>query len=175
MEFYQDTFESPIGIVYVVSDGANLRAVDFAGHEARLQRHLARYHNGYVVHSARRPSEATVRLKAYFVGDIHAIDDVAVAASGTPFQERVWAALRTIPAGTAVSYGAIAARIGRPTACRAVGLANGSNPVAICVPCHRVVGANKRLTGYAGGIERKQWLLEHEGMEIGTAVRTRTG
>ncbi|HEY5311267.1 MAG TPA: methylated-DNA--[protein]-cysteine S-methyltransferase, partial [Pirellulales bacterium] len=117
----------------------------------------------YTLHAAPRPGEAVSRLDGYFAGDLRAIEDIAVATNGTPFQQQVWAALRTIPAGTTVSYGAIASRIGRPSACRAVGLANGSNPIAIVVPCHRVVGADNGLTGYGGGIERKQQLLAHEG------------
>lgn len=164
MELFQHEFESPVGIVYVVSDGIHLRGVDFGGNEERLQRILTRHYGRYTLHAAREPGEAVSRLEAYFSGDLQAIDDVAVATNGTPFQRQVWAALRTIPAGTTVSYGTLAARIGRPTACRAVGLANGSNPIGIVVPCHRVIGANNGLTGYGGGIQRKQWLLEHEGV-----------
>jgi methylated-DNA-[protein]-cysteine S-methyltransferase len=85
-----------------------------------------------------------------------------VQTSGTPFQREVWRALRNIPCGTTVSYAKLAEQIGRPAAVRAVGLANGSNPVGVVVPCHRVIGANGSLTGYGGGIERKSWLLEHE-------------
>jgi len=166
MDLYQNEFESPIGIVYVVSDGANLRAVDFEGYEHRLGRLLVCHYGRYTLHSAQEPGEAVSRLKAYFAGDLRAIDGVAVVTKGSPFQQQVWAALRTIPAGETVSYGTIASRIGRPTACRAVGLANGSNPIAIVVPCHRVVGANQGLTGYGGGIERKRWLLGHEGVVL---------
>ena len=86
--------------------------------------------------------------------------------AGTPFQLEVWAALRTIPAGSTQSYGGLAAQIGRPNAMRAVGLANGSNPIAIVVPCHRVIGADATLTGYGGGIDRKRWLLAHEGVKV---------
>jgi O-6-methylguanine DNA methyltransferase len=166
MDLYQSELESPLGVVYVVTDGIHLRAVDFAGYEDRLQRLLARHYGNYALHAAREPGEAVSRLEEYFAGDLQAIDDIDVATNGTPFQRQVWAALRTIPAGTTVSYGTIAAQIGRPTACRAVGLANGSNPIGIVVPCHRVVGANQGLTGYGGGIERKQWLLEHEGAAL---------
>ena len=165
MELYQDEIESPIGAVYVLSDGANLRALDFEGYEDRLHRLLSRRYGRCTIHAAQNRAEAVPRLKAYFAGDLRAIDGIAVAAEGSEFQKRVWAALRTIPAGTTVSYGTIAHRIGQPTACRAVGLANGSNPIGIVVPCHRVVGANSALTGYGGGIERKQWLLSHEGAE----------
>lgn len=170
MDLYQAEFESPIGVVYVVSDGANVRAVDFEDYEDRLQRLLSRHYGRYTLHAPRERSEAVSRLAQYFVGDLRAIDKIAVATSGTAFQQRVWAALRAIPAGTTVSYGAIAHRIGQPTACRAVGLANGSNPIGIIVPCHRLIGANSTLTGYGGGIERKQWLLRHEGVELGAGA-----
>jgi methylated-DNA-[protein]-cysteine S-methyltransferase len=166
MEFYQNEFQSPIGVVYVVSDGTHLRAVDFEGYEHRLHRLLARHYGRYRLHSARESCDAVSRLERYFAGDLRAIDDIAVATNGTSFQRQVWAALRTIPAGTTVSYGTLASRIGRPMACRAVGLANGSNPISIFVPCHRVVGADNTLTGYGGGIERKQWLLGHEGVAL---------
>jgi methylated-DNA-[protein]-cysteine S-methyltransferase len=171
MDLFQNEIESPVGVVYVVTDGENLRAVDFEGYETRFQRLLARHYGSYTLHAARQSSEAASRLAEYFAGDVRAIDDLAVATGGTPFQRQVWAALRDIPAGTTVSYGTIASRIGRPTACRAVGLANGSNPIGIVVPCHRVVGANSALTGYGGGIQRKQWLLEHEAalVAVGTA------
>ena len=172
MDFYQDKFESPVGLITVVSDGTNLRAVDFEDHDARLHRFLGIHYGSYTLHAARDPGGAVSRLKEYFTGDLQVIDDIAVATNGTDFQQQVWAALRSIPAGTTVSYGAIARRIGRPTAYRAVGLANGSNPVAIFVPCHRVIGANQSLTGYGGGLERKRWLLEHEGvlMPIGSLI-----
>ncbi|HWC89620.1 MAG TPA: methylated-DNA--[protein]-cysteine S-methyltransferase [Pirellulales bacterium] len=163
MDLYQSELESPLGVVYVVSDGIHVRAVDFEGYEDRLQRLLARHYGRYALHATSKPGEAVSRLEDYFAGEVRAINAIPVATGGTPFQRQVWAALRTIPAGTTVSYGTIAAQIGRPTACRAVGLANGSNPIGIVVPCHRVIGANHGLTGYGGGLERKQWLLEHEG------------
>jgi len=107
-------------------------------------------------------SAAKRAVLAYFAGQLEAISKLPVARSGTEFQNQVWTALRQIPGGTTLSYGALAKEIGRPTAVRAVGLANGSNPIAIIVPCHRVVGANASLTGYGGGLERKRWLLQHE-------------
>jgi methylated-DNA-[protein]-cysteine S-methyltransferase len=107
-------------------------------------------------------------MKNYFAGELGAIDDLPVKTAGTPFQRAVWSALREIPLGATESYGKLAERIGRPTAVRAVGLANGSNPIGIVVPCHRVIGANGSLTGYGGGMERKRWLLEHEKAQTGT-------
>jgi len=166
MELFQWELESPVGIVHVVSDGTHLRAVDFEGYEDRMERLLTRHYGRYTIHSAPQPCEAISRLTDYFAGDLQAIDNIPIATNGTSFQQEVWSALRTIPAGTTVSYGTIATRIGRPSACRAVGLANGSNPIGIVVPCHRVIGANNSLTGYGGGMERKQWLLEHEGAAV---------
>jgi methylated-DNA-[protein]-cysteine S-methyltransferase len=101
-------------------------------------------------------------MKRYFAGDLAAIDELPVRTAGTPFQRDVWRALRAIPHGTTVSYAKLAEQVGRPNAVRAVGLANGSNPIGVVVPCHRVVGSNGSLTGYGGGIERKRWLLQHE-------------
>ena len=108
------------------------------------------------------PTAAAQAVEAYFQGDLSAIDKLATQAEGTAFQSQVWEALRRIPAGQIMSYGALAREIGRPGASRAVGLANGANPIAIVVPCHRVIGADASLTGYGGGIERKRWLLDHE-------------
>jgi O-6-methylguanine DNA methyltransferase len=101
------------------------------------------------------------QLEAYFAGDLTAFD-LPLAPVGTPFQQRVWSALVEIPFGETVSYGSLASRLGRPGAARAVGLANGSNPISIIIPCHRVIGSDGRLTGYGGGIDRKAWLLDHE-------------
>ena len=108
------------------------------------------------------PGGVTTALAAYFAGNLAAIDPLPVETAGTPFQRAVWKALRTIPCGTTVSYSELARRIGRQSAVRAVGFANGSNPVSIVVPCHRVVGSNGALTGYGGGLDRKRWLLAHE-------------
>lgn len=101
-------------------------------------------------------------MKAYFAGDLAALDRLEVAPEGTAFQQQVWAALRKIPVGATTSYAQIARAIGRPTAVRAVGAANGRNPIALVVPCHRVIASDGTLCGYAGGLWRKQWLLQHE-------------
>ena len=103
-------------------------------------------------------------LRAYFAGDLHALDRLSVDPIGTTFQRRVWTALRTVKAGLTVSYADIANAIGAPTSTRAVGAANGANPIAIVVPCHRIIGSGGSLVGYGGGLERKRWLLEHEGV-----------
>jgi methylated-DNA-[protein]-cysteine S-methyltransferase len=108
------------------------------------------------------PCGFSSQVRSYFAGDYHCLDTIPVSTGGTPFQQQVWFALRTIPPGKTITYGELAAKLGKPTAYRAVGGTNALNPIAIVLPCHRVVGANASLTGYAGGLERKQWLLEHE-------------
>jgi methylated-DNA-[protein]-cysteine S-methyltransferase len=157
-----DRVPSPIGEILLVFEGEALRALDYWDYEPRMQR-LLRLHYGSVSLDP-RPAPAAIRdpLAAFFAGDWQALDPIAVATAGTPFQRMVWAAVRRIRPGTTMSYGAVAAAIGRPGASRAVGLANGANPVAIVVPCHRVIGANAALTGYGGGLARKAWLLDHE-------------
>eukprot|EP01035_Chromulina_nebulosa_P066292 gene66292-90729_t len=109
-------------------------------------------------------------LSRYFAGDLAQLDGITCHIPGTPFQNKVWTALRTIPAGTTLSYGTLAAQLGVPTAMRAVGHANGANPLSVVVPCHRLIGANGSLTGYGGGLERKRWLLMHEGVEVKIAA-----
>jgi methylated-DNA-[protein]-cysteine S-methyltransferase len=118
--------------------------------------------DGFKLESSCNPNSLIRAVSSYFDGDLKAIDNLPVQTAGTPFQSEVWRALRGIPCGSTVSYAELARRIGRPAAVRAVGLANGSNPVGIVVPCHRVIGADGSLTGYGGGIERKRWLLSHE-------------
>jgi methylated-DNA-[protein]-cysteine S-methyltransferase len=118
------------------------------------------------------PLGASARVAAYFAGDFTAFDGLPVTTGGTEFQQQCWRALRAIPVGTVTTYGALAAQLGRPKASRAVGYANSLNPVAIILACHRVIGQNRDLTGYAGGLDRKRWLLVHEGAgTFGTALR----
>jgi len=167
--FFLENLNTPTGPMLIVTDEQDrLRALDWKDHEPRMYRLLGRHYGGAPAHLATRraPSMARRSLEAYFAGEIVAIDQVSVETAGTEFQQTVWAALRTIPAGRTLSYGELARRIGRPSAVRAVGLANGANPTGIVVPCHRVIGADHSLTGYGGGIERKRWLLEHEGVEL---------
>jgi O-6-methylguanine DNA methyltransferase len=111
--------------------------------------------------------DGTMAIHRYFAGDLGAIDKISVETAGTSFQRSVWKELRNIPTGSAISYGQLAEQIARPRAVRAVGLANGSNPIGIVVPCHRVIGADGSLTGYGGGLERKKWLLDHERKHVG--------
>lgn len=157
-----DRLESPIGDVYILVHGARLCGLEFAGFEDRMDLLLKRRYGFWELKRRADPAGFTTRMHAYFQGDLNAVDDIPVEFQGTPFQEEVWTALRDIPVGKTESYGQLAARIGKPTASRAVGHANSQNPIGIVVPCHRVIGANSSLTGYAGGLERKRWLLEHE-------------
>lgn len=161
---FLDRLASPVGAMLIVHDAQErLRALEFHDCEPRL-RQLLRIHYGHsVLRDRRAPASIRDAFVAYFAGDLGAIDRIEVATNGTPFQRDVWAALRAIRAGTTMSYSALARRLGRPKAVRAVGMANGANPVSIVVPCHRVIGADASLTGYGGGIERKRWLLNHEG------------
>jgi methylated-DNA-[protein]-cysteine S-methyltransferase len=163
MKLLLDRVASPIGTMVIVSDGELLRALEFADYEERMRR-LLRIHVGeFTMKESRNPAGLSDRIRAYFGGDLTAIDDIAVETGGTPFQREVWTALRRIPAGRTTTYGELAKTIGRPSAVRAVGMANGSNPIPIVVPCHRVIGSNGSFTGYGGGLARKRWLLMHEG------------
>ncbi|CAN7375613.1 methylated-DNA--[protein]-cysteine S-methyltransferase [Brevundimonas sp. LjRoot202] len=159
-----DRVATPTGEVLLVvdADGA-VRALDFAGYEDRMMRLLRRHWGEAELVEGRAPAAIRSAVEAWFGGDLAALDGLKVKTNGTDFQHAVWAALRTIPVGETRTYGQLAAAIGSPKAVRAAGLANGQNPIAVIVPCHRVIGANGALTGYAGGIERKQWLLAHEG------------
>ena len=163
MQLQLDRFTTPIGELLLVFDVAGLRALDFVDFEDRMRRLLRLHYGAVTLTNAPAPAAITGPLTAYFAGDLRALDTVKVATGGTDFQREVWAALRNIPAGATASYGALAAAVGRPKASRAIGMANGANPIGIVVPCHRVIGASGALTGYAGGIERKRWLLAHEG------------
>ncbi len=157
-----ETVGSPIGdIVLVVRDGA-LCAADFSDCETRMKSLLQKRFGQVVLRRDVNSSEIGDRLRAYLAGELEALDTIPVDPGGTAFQRGVWSALRAVPAGTTTTYGALAARLGRPTAARAVGRANALNPVAIVVPCHRLLGAGGSLTGYAGGLARKRWLLAHE-------------
>ena len=166
LQLHRETLASPIGEVVVLTDEAGrLRAVDFADHAARMTTLLDRHYGrgGWFATEAETPSSAAhAALSAYFAGDLGALDGIETATGGTPFQREVWTALRRIAPGQTTSYGALALALGRPKAVRAVGAANGANPVSLVAPCHRVVGGGGALTGYAGGLDRKSWLLEHE-------------
>lgn len=159
-----ETEPSALGPIAFAARDGKVVALEF-GDEAFLADRLRRRCRGETPVRG-DPLGVAGRLRRYFAGELDAVDDLPVELGGTPFQSQVWAVLRTIPAGTTLSYRDVAVRIGQPTAVRAVGLANGSNPVSIVVPCHRVIGADGSLTGYGGGIDRKLWLLEHEGARL---------
>ena len=165
LSFLIDRIKTPIGELGIVADeDGRLRAVEWTEHEYRMHESFRLHYgqDGYAVKSARNPAGFSAMLRAYFGGELAAIDKLKVATGGTEFQKSVWKALRTIPCGETISYAALAERVGRPKAVRAVGHANGDNPISVVVPCHRVIGTNGSLTGYGGGIERKRWLLAHE-------------
>jgi methylated-DNA-[protein]-cysteine S-methyltransferase len=130
----------------------------------RLNARLGRWFPPHTILDRETPTLARTRqwLSAYFAGTDAEIGDLPLDMRGAPFERRVWAALRAIPPGTTTSYGAIAKALDAAGASRAVGAANGANPVAIIVPCHRVIGSSGSLTGYGGGLDRKEWLIDHE-------------
>jgi O-6-methylguanine DNA methyltransferase len=163
MRLSLDRYSSPIGTILLVTDADDvLRALDFEEYETRMRRLLAQHYGAVALSEGKAPAALRAALDAYFAGALAAFDGLAVATGGTAFQREVWAGLRKIAPGTTLSYGALAQKLGRPGASRAVGLANGANPIGIVVPCHRVIGAGGTLTGYAGGLARKRWLLDHE-------------
>lgn len=174
LRLWMDRIGTPLGEMLLVADEAgSLRATMWTDHEARLEAELQHWYGkqGFTLVPTRPSNGLTEAMGRYFRGELTAIDSLPVGMPGTPFQREVWLALREIPCGTTVSYAELAERIGRPKAVRAVGLANGSNPVGVVVPCHRVIGSDGSLTGYGGGIERKQWLLEHERKYAGQGKR----
>jgi methylated-DNA-[protein]-cysteine S-methyltransferase len=157
---------SPLGPMLVATDDqGRLRALDWESHVERMHRLLDRHYGRGAVRLTESSAKGVVadKLEAYFEGDVAAVDGIPTETVGTPFQREIWAALRAIPAGETWTYGRLAAHIGRPEAVRAAGLANGANPINVVVPCHRVIGADGSLTGYGGGLDRKKWLLGHEG------------
>ena len=157
------TFESPIGPLTTAERAGRVCLLHFGADGPDVDRMFERWYPGEPRNRQPLPEVGGV-LSRYFAGETAAIDGVAVEMNGTPFQKTVWAALRRIPSGTTISYADLARRIGEPSAVRAVGTANGANPVALIVPCHRVIGSNGSLTGYGGGLDRKLWLLTHEGV-----------
>ncbi len=167
LTFIMDRVPTPIGDMLVVVDrDGNLRGADFFDHEERMRTLLRQqYAREGTVAIVEGPAPKAIRaaIEAYFDGDLTAIDKIPVKTGGTPFQRDVWRLLRLIPAGKTTTYGKLAARLGVPNAARAVGMANGANPIGVIVPCHRVIGSDLSLTGYGGGLPRKQWLLTHEG------------
>ncbi|HVY98541.1 MAG TPA: methylated-DNA--[protein]-cysteine S-methyltransferase [Dongiaceae bacterium] len=176
LSFALSRLATPIGVALVATDDqGRLRVFEWEDHAARMQGLLDRFYGAGRARLVEGVGGGTARpvlgrLKAYFAGDLAAIDDIAAESAGTEFQRKVWKMLRRIPAGETWSYNRLAKRVGRPDAVRAVGAANGANPISVVVPCHRVIGANGSLTGYGGGLERKAWLLRHEGARVDAAA-----
>ncbi|MBI4516223.1 MAG: methylated-DNA--[protein]-cysteine S-methyltransferase [Deltaproteobacteria bacterium] len=161
--FLIDTMDTPLGKAILIADRAGaLRLYRWEDPEQTWREDFHRRYGSAKLVSQRDRFGHVTALERYYNGAITALETIPVALAGTPFQEKVWQALRAIAGGSTVSYGALAKRIGTPNAVRAVGLANGRNPVGVVVPCHRVIGSDGSLTGYGGGLARKRWLLEHE-------------
>lgn len=164
------SIETPIGDLVVIADAdGNLLMAEFADGRHRIERWLDARRRAE--HAAPMTGKVSIRIEAafaaYFAGDLSAIDDIPIQLCGTAFQNEMWAALRDVRAGTTCGYGDFAVRLGRPNAARAIGHANGANPLCVVVPCHRLVGANGALVNYGGGLHRKRWLLDHERKHAG--------
>lgn len=163
---YYSEIDSPLGLLTLRANERALTGLYMAEH-----RHAPETREGWV-HDDDRFADARTQLDQYFAGERHTFD-LPLEPVGTEFQRGVWQALREIPHAETISYGELARRVANPRAVRAVGLANGRNPISIIVPCHRVIGANGALVGFGGGLDRKRWLLAHE-TEVGMALRGRS-
>jgi len=168
-QFFIDRTDMPIGDGVIVSDSDGaIRLFYWDDPTHRWKRALLGRYGEVTLKEKKGAFGHAKALGNYFDGNVAVLDTMPVAFAGSSFQLKVWNALRKIPGGTTTSYGALAKKIGKPDAVRAVGLANGQNPVALIVPCHRVIGSDGSLTGYGGGLPRKRWLLEHEARHAGT-------
>jgi methylated-DNA-[protein]-cysteine S-methyltransferase len=156
--------ESPVGTLLIAGDEAGVRRILFAKGRREVQPEPGWRENSTAL------SEAVRQLRAYFTGALREFK-LSLAPEGTPFQRRVWQELLSIPYGATISYGQLAVRLGNPDASRAVGLANGANPISIVIPCHRVIGSNGKLTGYGGGLKNKEWLLALERGQMNLPIR----
>ena len=165
--FNLDRLPTPIGTALLATDADGLlRALDWEDYEPRMQQLLRLQYGAVELKNARAPRELRAALTGYFKGDLDRLAAIEWRVAGTPFQQKVWNALPKIPAGTTLSYGALAARLKMPRAVRAVGHANGSNPISVVLPCHRLIGGSGSLVKYGGGLERKRWLLQHEVVRV---------
>jgi len=170
--FGLDRLETPIGVALLVTDADGiLRALDWEDYEPRMKELLRLQYGAVVLQQMRSPQPVRAALSGYFKGDLDRLSTIKWQVAGTAFQRKVWTALPKIPPGTTMSYGALAVQLDAPKAMRAVGHANGSNPISVVVPCHRLIGANGSLVKYGGGLERKRWLLAHEGVALKPAGR----
>lgn len=157
---------SPLGLITLAATADALVGLEFPPGRSRMLARVRSRLGSVAVEKRGHRSGVAERVRAYLAGDLRALDGIRVDPGGTPFQRRVWSALRKIPAGTTTTYRELAERLGHPRWSRAVGLANARNPVCLVIPCHRVLGSDGDLTGYASGIWRKRWLLEHEGAAL---------
>ncbi|WP_407157100.1 methylated-DNA--[protein]-cysteine S-methyltransferase [Bradyrhizobium sp. STM 3557] len=165
--FGLDRSITPIGTALLVTDEAGvLRALDWEDYAPRMKDLLRRHYGEVVLQERPAPAALLTALTGYFKGDLDRLSDISWRVGGTPFQRKVWSALPRIPAGRTMSYGAMAAQLQVPKAMRAVGHANGANPISVVLPCHRLIGADGKLVKYGGGLARKRWLLRHEGVEV---------
>ncbi len=169
MKLQSATLETPIGQVRLVVKDEKLVLLDFADNAARIHKLLEKRFANYTLEPAAL-SQFSSAVSAYFAGELSLIHKLPVDSGGTMFQRAVWNALKEIPVGQTWSYLELARHVGNPAAVRAVGMTNGLNPISLALPCHRVIGANGSLTGYAGGLERKKWLLEHEAKFAGSSL-----
>lgn len=167
------TLASPLGPLALAVGQSGLLALDLEGDAEGMVRRLEQRFGAVHLTRSKDPGGVVGRLRRYFAGRLEALDEVAVDPGGTPFQNQVWLALRRIRAGETWSYARLAAEVGRPSAVRAVGAANGANPVPLVLPCHRVIGSDGRLVGYGGGLDRKEWLLRHERARSATERQAR--
>ena len=165
--FAVDRLKTPIGPALIVTDADGmLRAFDWEDHAERITELLRLQYGAVELQEARAPKAIRSALTDYFSGDLDSLKTIDWRIAGTPFQRKVWTALPKIAVGSTMTYGALAARLGSPNAMRAVGHANGSNPISVVIPCHRLIGANGALIKYGSGLTRKRWLLTHEGVEL---------
>jgi methylated-DNA-[protein]-cysteine S-methyltransferase len=163
MHILSDRILTPIGDMMLFASDSVMLLLEFADAEGRVEREVGLRFGGVATIARPNPFGFSRLIQNYFAGELQAIAAIPTDGGGTEFQRRVWAELKRIPCGITISYGELATRLGDKNAMRAVGLANGRNPISIVVPCHRVIGANGSMTGYGGGMARKEWLLRHEG------------
>jgi methylated-DNA-[protein]-cysteine S-methyltransferase len=163
MTILSDHIETPIGDMTLLARDGVMLVLEFSDADGRVEREMKARFGHADLQPADNPFGFSALIRDYYSGHLKAIDAIPTDGGGTEFQRRVWAELRRIPLGVTISYGELAKRLGDKNLMRAVGLANGRNPISIVVPCHRVIGADGSLTGYGGGIKRKEWLLKHEG------------
>lgn len=177
MNMFLSRLDSPLGEMQLVTDAEqSVRALEFADHRIRLQRLLYEHYGKVDLTETTAPAQIVDALARYFKGELDALNSLCTATGGTEMQCNVWAALRDIPAGQTTSYGKMAKKLGftDPRAAIEIGAANAANPIAIIVPCHRVIASNGDLKGYVWGVHRKRWLLEHERALAPKQIATQT-